>query len=1014
MSKKHSFRRSVAGILAVLTVTGNLIAPAQVRLPLAPASIEVDAASLMGNKNVDYEWDNETKTLTIKQGISNVGDVVGTPDPDPLSFNVNMGTWLNWNYIQPDDVKHIVIDAGAVLPQTWESMFTKFVNLESFKIVAEVDASNVYNFGSAFKGLTKLTDVDLSGMINTGNVDYVENMFNGCSSLKKIDLSMLTGQNTGKRNWTAHDAIDHVRRAVAGCNQLEELDLTGEFLYNALHNINKVDGTQLSIEQMIDILLQDNFSPYKDQIKQSLIDAYEEYLLLMQDPYTWKAKKNGWKWKQHSDQSWTCKVTLERIDPDTHRKVEKTEDANISYIDDPQPTCYKEGTRHYIATWSEPDSNLVLRYEGSEDHTSKLAKYAHNYQVSGFTWNENHTAATVTLRCPNNGCGATKTVQADRIESTVVAPTCENPGYTVYVAYYGDVESEPETVEGEAALGHVWSEEGTWTWNGVESAQVEIACTREGCTKTVTLSGDAVTITSAVTKQPTCTTAGVRTYTATAVYEGKTYTDTKTEEIPTEEHEFTEFVRFVWAADNKSAQVELKCKDCDATTLVAASMSSDYTPATCTSDGYTVYTATYEENSDFRTVYDAGSQLEHEFTEFVRFVWAADSTSAQVELKCKDCDATTLVAAEMSSDATPATCTSDGFTVYTATYGDQSDFRIIMDSGSMLGHEPGEPTIENVIAPTLTSPGSHDVVVRCTHCGEVLSRETVEDPALKAELINPNQVGFKENIILRFFANISDELTEGAYVEFTYDHYGEEKTVRADIDTGKTINYLGTKHYIFDCPLSVPELAVDVTAKLYVSESEEAVSEGIGSVVAYCDRMIGAQSAALDDALIALLNLGGYAQTQHNLNTDNLANAGRELDLADITIPESGEFIRPEETVGGVKYQGAALGMRDQIVTRYYFTAASLEGVTFIVNGAEQEAKYDTKLKMYYVDADPVKAMDVTKVNEIIVSTADGDISFSHSALDYAAAHCDDSALGKEMKAMYNYYLKVKAYVEGQ
>ncbi len=95
MSKKHSFRRSVAGILAVLTVTGNLIAPAQVRLPLAPASIEVDAASLMGNKNVDYEWDNETKTLTIKQGISNVGDVVGTPDPDPLSFKVNMGTWLN-------------------------------------------------------------------------------------------------------------------------------------------------------------------------------------------------------------------------------------------------------------------------------------------------------------------------------------------------------------------------------------------------------------------------------------------------------------------------------------------------------------------------------------------------------------------------------------------------------------------------------------------------------------------------------------------------------------------------------------------------------------------------------------------------------------------------------------------------------------------------------------------------------------------------------------------------------
>lgn len=38
-----------------------------------------------------------------------------------------------------------------------------------------------------------------------------------------------------------------------------------------------------------------------------------------------------------------------------------------------------------------------------------------------------------------------------------------------------------------------------------------------------------------------------------------------------------------------------------------------------------------------------------------------------------------------------------------------------------LGHNPGEPAPENVVAPTCTAEGSYDNVTRCTRCGEVLS-----------------------------------------------------------------------------------------------------------------------------------------------------------------------------------------------------------------------------------------------------------------------------------------------------
>ena len=50
--------------------------------------------------------------------------------------------------------------------------------------------------------------------------------------------------------------------------------------------------------------------------------------------------------------------------------------------------------------------------------------------------------------------------------------------------------------------------------------------------------------------------------------------------------------------------------------------------------------------------------------------------------------------------------------------------------GEACEHEPAEAVRENELAPSCTEPGSHDEVVYCSLCGEELSRETVEDPAL--------------------------------------------------------------------------------------------------------------------------------------------------------------------------------------------------------------------------------------------------------------------------------------------
>ena len=98
-------------------------------------------------------------------------------------------------------------------------------------------------------------------------------------------------------------------------------------------------------------------------------------------------------------------------------------------------------------------------------------------------------------------------------------------------------------------LGHAWGEP-VWTWTGYGAAEASFACARDaGHVKVLPAS-----ITSEVTTQPGCSTEGVRTYTATVTLDGKNYTDTRTETLPSLGHK---------------------------TQLVGAK------PATCTEDGYT-------------------------------------------------------------------------------------------------------------------------------------------------------------------------------------------------------------------------------------------------------------------------------------------------------------------------------------------------------------------------------------------------------------------------------------------
>ena len=100
--------------------------------------------------------------------------------------------------------------------------------------------------------------------------------------------------------------------------------------------------------------------------------------------------------------------------------------------------------------------------------------------------------------------------------------------------YFSDAEGNTEIAENSwniPAKGHDWKLT-TDVWNTDHtSAVLTFVCnTDDSHTETVPVSGDAIT--SVITTEPTATTPGVRTYTATVTLDGKTYTVTDSEAIP--------------------------------------------------------------------------------------------------------------------------------------------------------------------------------------------------------------------------------------------------------------------------------------------------------------------------------------------------------------------------------------------------------------------------------------------------------------------------------------------------
>ncbi len=385
---------------------------------------------------------------------------------------------------------------------------------------------------------------------------------------------------------------------------------------------------------------------------------------------------------------------------------------------------------HYTYAWPTVETTVT----GSATYTEISYPVAHNFSIF---------VERVEANCIDDGyekyaceCGAEKlTVLPSPGHSyvgTVTPPTCTEQGYTTYVCSVCDDTYVDNYV---AALGH--------TPGAVVKENVKLEdCGNDGYYENVVyctvcdeeLSRTPVVVPATgnhswgegVVTDPTCTEPGGTKYVCTVCSDVK-YDDP----VDPIGHNWAA-TTYVFAEDGSACTATRICQNdtSHVETVEAVITSVEKTAPTCTVDGWTTYTATFDEDwakTQIKDIQDIPA-IQHNWAA-TTYVFAEDGSACTAQRVCMN-DAKHVETANAIIDIkikVPATCTEDGTTTYTATFEEdwaETQVKDIVDIDA-LGHTAAEAVQENIVESTCTEKGSYDEVVYCSVCGEELSRVKV-------------------------------------------------------------------------------------------------------------------------------------------------------------------------------------------------------------------------------------------------------------------------------------------------
>ena len=333
--------------------------------------------------------------------------------------------------------------------------------------------------------------------------------------------------------------------------------------------------------------------------------------------------------------------------------------------------CETTGVRTYTAKVTFEDK------EYTDTKTEVIPATGHAYGAPVWKWNDDFTASA-TFTCANDPSHV-KNVTATVTNAVTTEATCESTGvrtYTAKVTFDGKDYTDTKT-ETLPATSHAYGEP-VWSWTDDFKATATFTCANNAAhVENVT-----ATVTNAVTTEATCETTGVRTYTAKVTFEGKEYTDTKTEPVPAKGHTLTAVAEVPATCETAGTSAHWKCDVCgklfsDAEGKTETTLEKLTIPAT----GHAYGAPVWKWNDDFTAsaTFTCGNDASH-----VKTVNAAVTNAVTTEATCESTgvrtytakvtfegkeytDTKTEVIPATSHDtelvgAKDATCTEDGYT----------------------------------------------------------------------------------------------------------------------------------------------------------------------------------------------------------------------------------------------------------------------------------------------------------------------------------------------------------------
>ena len=326
---------------------------------------------------------------------------------------------------------------------------------------------------------------------------------------------------------------------------------------------------------------------------------------------------------------------------------------------------------YYTVTYKDDDGvdcdyMYLIAPAGDGNHT-------HVWIGPDYIWEQDNSRVTAIRVCEAPNCNITEELETVDTTYEGTNPTCTEDGHGTYSASFNDPEFsvEPKDVTLKA-LGHDWGAP-TYTWTEDNSTvTAERVCshrTEPGCTVTKT-----VNTTSKVTKDPTCTSEGEKTF--TAAFDNELFT-TQTEKGPVEAiaHNWNE-PTYEWAADNNTVTARRVCRnntEAGCTETEVAQTTVDVTAApTCTEAGEGTFSATFK-NPAFSVEPKEGSvkALGHDWGT-PTYTWAEDNSTVTAKRECSRKCGNSGIEMETANTTAKitraATYTAKGQTTYTAAF----------------------------------------------------------------------------------------------------------------------------------------------------------------------------------------------------------------------------------------------------------------------------------------------------------------------------------------------------------